>query len=223
RYFYPTSLTTTRTCSGKWSGNYMNWAATQTIDPFRKALTGGYRVKDTPTETWLEKARYDGNGGNTIYPDRRLPAGTGSDATTVAGATPFSWTSINIRIWKLGNKMQFTSSGTLGTATPNIYNPANSVDSSKVYEVSVRVKVCDSSLGVNGLETNCKQYSQGYKPEGLIQKYSDSIRYSVFGYLNDGNMLRDGGVLRAKQKFVGANKIDPTTHGTVSNPNQEWD
>jgi len=51
RYFYPTSLTTTRTCSGKWSGNYMNWAATQTIDPFRKALTGGYRVKDTPTET----------------------------------------------------------------------------------------------------------------------------------------------------------------------------
>jgi len=29
----------------------MNWAATQTIDPFRSVLTGGYRVKDTPTET----------------------------------------------------------------------------------------------------------------------------------------------------------------------------
>ncbi len=31
----------------EWSGNYLNWAATQTIDPFRKALTGGYRVRDT--------------------------------------------------------------------------------------------------------------------------------------------------------------------------------
>ena len=28
----------------EWSGNWLNWAATQTIDPFRKALTGGLRV-----------------------------------------------------------------------------------------------------------------------------------------------------------------------------------
>ncbi len=46
-----------------------------------------------------------------------------------------------------------------------------------------------------GVEANCKQYGSNYKPEGLIQKYSDRIRYSVFGYLNDKSAApnRDGG------------------------------
>src|SRR5690606_23094931 len=64
RHFYPSSTTVNRQCAGagEWSGNFLNWATTQTIDPFRKVLTGGLRVKDTPTETWLEKARHQGQG-----------------------------------------------------------------------------------------------------------------------------------------------------------------
>lgn len=223
RHFYPVSTTSTRTCNNtqqQWSGNYLNWAATQTIDPFRKALTGGYRVRDTTTETWLEKARYDGNGANSIYPNRRIPA-SGSDSSLVRGATPASWNDLTIRIWQLGNRMRFTRSGDLNTTTPTIYDPAvhTTLVENTVYEVSVRVKVCDVGVGV---ESNCKQYSQGWKPEGLIQKYAERVRYSVFGYLNDSNMLRDGGVLRARQKFVGANEIDPID-GPTSNPNREWD
>ena len=64
RHFYPVSMSVGHTCSGalkQWSGNFLNWAATQTIDPFRKALTGGYRTTDTPTVTILEKARSDAN------------------------------------------------------------------------------------------------------------------------------------------------------------------
>ncbi|WP_286977622.1 hypothetical protein [Pseudomonas sp.] len=57
-YFTPVSRG--RSCAGKWSGNYLNWAATQTIDPFRKALTGGYRSVDTVQQTILEKATRDG-------------------------------------------------------------------------------------------------------------------------------------------------------------------
>src|SRR3546814_17282069 len=49
-------------------------------------------------------------------------------------------------------------------------------------EVSVRVKVCDATIGA---ESNCKQYAQGWKPEGLIQEYSKQLRYSIFGYLID--------------------------------------
>src|SRR3546814_5794891 len=69
RHFNPSSMAANRTCAGakEWSGNYLNWAATQTIDPFRLALTGGYRVRDTATETWLEKARHD---RDALYPDR---------------------------------------------------------------------------------------------------------------------------------------------------------
>ncbi len=226
RYFYPVSTTTTRTCSSssqQWSGNYLNWATTQTIDPFRKALTGGFRVRDTASETWLEKARYDGNGANSLFPNRRIPV-SGNNSTLVSGATPANWNDFTYRIWTLGNRMRFTRTGNLSTDPVIDYDPsvhtASSLDGSKVYEVSVRVKVCDSSVGI---ESNCVQYSQGWKPEGLIQKYADRIRYSVFGYLNDSNILRDGGVLRARQKFVGRYKLDPSSNRLVDNGNREWD
>lgn len=224
RHFYPVSTTTTRACNynnAEWSGNYLNWATTQTIDPFRKALTGGYRVRDTATETWLEKARYDGNGANSIFPNRRVPA-SGSDNGMVRGATPMNWNDVTYRIWTLGNRMRFTRTGNLNNDPITAYNPSvhTSPTEGTVYEVSVRVKVCVPTTGI-GVEDNCKQYSQGWKPEGLIQKYSERLRYSVFGYLNDGNVLRDGGVLRAKQKFVGENKLDPV-QGWIANANREW-
>src|SRR5262245_4575072 len=41
RHFRPVGWSTTHLCgNGHWSGNYLNWATTQTIDPFRLALTG---------------------------------------------------------------------------------------------------------------------------------------------------------------------------------------
>ncbi|MDY6948374.1 MAG: hypothetical protein SXG53_21950, partial [Pseudomonadota bacterium] len=170
RYFYPVGTTATRTCSNtlqQWSGNYLNWAATQTIDPFRKALTGGYRVRDTATQTWLEKARYDGNGANSIYPNRRIPA-SGSDSTLVSGATPASWNDLTYRVWMLGNRLRFTRNGDLNGSAVVPYDPSIHLTplEGMVYEVSIRVRVCDPSVGV---EANCVQYSQGWKPEGLIQ------------------------------------------------------
>lgn len=222
RHFYPSGSATAHACSSQqWSGNYLNWATTQTIDPFRKALTGGLRVKDTASETWLEKARYDGNGANSLFPNRRIPA-SGNNSTLVSGATPATWNDFTYRIWTLGNRMRFTRSGNLNSDPVIAYDPSThkSLDGSKVYEVSVRVKVCDASVGV---ESNCVQYSSGWKPEGLIQKYSGRIRYSVFGYLNDSNILRDGGVLRARQKFVGQYKLDPSNNLLVDNNNREWD
>lgn len=221
RHFYPFTTTLTGTCAAGnqlWSGNYLNWVATQTIDPFRKALTGGYRVKDTPTETWLEKARYDGENADYIYPDRRVPGGSAFDPAAVASVTPMYWDRILVRVRKAGNKMLVGSSGISNPVVA--YDPAATLDATKTYQLSVRVKVCDPSVG---LESNCKRYSDGYKPEGLIQEFAGTIRYSVFGYLNDHDTLRDGGVLRANQKFVGAEKLDPASHKFVPNPNQEWD
>lgn len=223
RHFYPVSVTASRTCAGAWSGNYLNWAATQTIDPFRKALTGGYRVRDTPTETWLEKARSDNQSSSTYFPNRNI-----SNAL-VTGATPASaWTNFRTRISRGGNKMLFSRANSLGGESDNLpavtpYDPAvhalNNATDPVVYEVSVRVKVCDASVG---LESNCVQYSQGWKPEGLIQRYSTRIRYSAFGYLNDHDGARDGGVLRARQKFVGPLTKSPG-QDWENNPNKEWD
>ncbi len=212
RYFYPVASPRPQanygcnTTGGVWAGNFLNWAATQTIDPFRSALTGGYRVRDTVSETILEKAVMDRDSQENF--PRRNVAGRNVLATLV----PTQWNNFRIRIDGLGNRMRFTQFSSLWTDPLNTEgqpydssrHPLNRNDRG-VYEVSVRVKVCDPSAG---LESNCVAYPRGsYKPEGLIQEYSKRIRYSVFGYKNDHSYLIDGGVLRARQKFVG-----PQTH-----------
>ena len=101
------------------------------------------------------------------------------------------------------------------------YNPAVASTSGTVYEVFMRAKVCDSDVAAGGVETNCVAYGTNWKPEGLIQKYANKIRYSAFGYLNDSNILRDGAILRAKQKFVGPTQPVPGST-PISNAAQEW-
>jgi type IV pilus assembly protein PilY1 len=221
RHFYPAGLGTNRTCIGgddaKWSGNYLNWATMQTVDPFRWALTGGYRAVDTATETMLEKAWASGQGGTGNFPDR-----TSSNATTISNSTPFAWAAFNMRVQGLGNKLRFSATGNINN-TPTVYDPGVAVNPATVYEVSVRVKVCDTSAAAGPLEPNCTAYPAGnYKPTGLLQQYSGSFRYSAFGYLNDDNVQRDGGVLRARQKFVGPTMPAPNSV-PVSNPAAEWD
>lgn len=223
RHFYPVRVASNFSCNraDEWSGNYMNWAATQTIDPFRQALTGGLRVRDEPGETWLEKARHARDG---LFPTRRVPA-TGSAANTVGSATPANWSHINTRIQGLGNRMRFTRNGNLNSDSNVVaYDPEarqQNLNSSPdtVYEVSVRVRVCDPGVG---LEANCRQYRNGWKPEGLIQEYSDRIRYSIFGFLNESGNQRNGGVMRARQKYVGPRTYYPEK-GPQVNPNREWD
>lgn len=222
RYFYPAGLATSMACTGgddgKWSGNFLNWLTMQTIDPFRWALTGGYRVVDTATDTQLEKAWASGQGSGGNFPDRTI-----STSSIVANATPFSWSSMKVRIQGLGNKMRFTQSGDNNAGTPTAYDPTATIDTTTSYEVSVRVRVCDTSSSAGGLEANCTAYPAGnYKPEGLMQQYSNIFRFSAFGYLNDGNIRRDGGVLRARQKFVAPMMPRPGSTD-IANPKAEWD
>jgi type IV pilus assembly protein PilY1 len=219
RFFQPVAWTADHRCTGanQWSGNFMNWAATQTIDPFRKVLTGGYRYYELPYATLLEKARHDGQGGTNIYPNRRLP-GSGNSSAVMLGATPFNSDWMRMRIEGLGVKMRFRLGNDGVDSNVTAYNPALPTQTDRAYEVSIRVSVCWPGF----LEPNCRQYSGGHKPEGLIQQYADELRIGVFGYLNDPGMLRDGGVLRARQKFVGPTMVVPGT-GEVANPNSEWD
>lgn len=209
-YFDPVApADTTHQCTGYWSGNFLNWATMQAIDPFRWALTGGYRAIDTPTATILEKAVAPGSQGNpgNNFPFKRITGG-------MSRATPFPYddNGFRMQVLRCGNRMLFTrGSGTNFTnpdACPNatVWNgDVSATGEYTVYSLEVRVKVCANAAQK---EANCIQYGNNYKPEGLIQKYASKIRYSAFGYLldpPDGNnrKLRDGGVLRARMKFVG--------------------
>lgn len=350
-HFYPAALTSNRTCTGSndqmWSGNFLNWATMQTIDPFRWALTGGYRVVDTPSLTILEKAYASAQGGDANFPNRTV-----TDTAVIAGATPFT-TSYVSRVKSAGERMllvpdgvgsgllgtyfnnrtlsgnpvltrfdtvdfnwgtgspgtgvttdNFSARWTVTTVAPSTgtYNfqtvsddgvrlyvngvlvidnwtdhaPTTNTSNNLSYtagetlkitleyyeagggteirlrwkppgatgyttyvptpdslnnvtppypQYMIRVRVCDpnvtSTVG-QGLESNCVAYANGnYKPEGLMQKYNKQIRYSVFGYLNDDNIQRDGGVLRAQQKFVGPKYPVPGSDD-VTNGAAEW-
>lgn len=244
-WFQPNSTATNRQCTGakQWSGNFLNWVATPTIDPFRSALTGGARVRDTTSLTVLQKARHDGqnDAGNRLNSNQGL-----IPQSEIAGATPFAaaWDRLYVRLQGQGFDMLFsywndriggggsqgemqsvwtdfnpndTSGQWNGNTLNKDYYPNNNNQQPRysVYRVRIQVKVCDPNIG---LESNCKRYSAtNYKPEGLLQQYSDRLRYSVFSYLNDSNQLRDGGVLRAKQKFIAPLNPDQTT-----NPLAEW-
>lgn len=220
RHFTPTRFSITREClnAGEWSGNFLNWAATQTIDPFRSALTGGYRVVDTTTETQLEKARHPRYASTNNFPNRRLP-NAGNNSALVVGATPFTKNYMQMRVAGLGNQMAFSLNGDADllpnspAAVLTDYNPGVAPLDNTGYRVSIRVKVCVAGL----LEANCKAYGSNAKPEGLIQAYAKDIRYSAFSYLADDNLQRDGGVLRANQKYVGQ-----TLQNGSANSASEW-
>ena len=341
-YFQPAGLATSHTCvagnAGKWSGNFLNWAATPTIDPFRWAMTGGRRVVDTPTTTILEKAW---GPNRTLFPDR-MPA-----PATLVGAGPFiSATPPRITLNNMGFKMRVTgdqtlkgeyfnkfkdptgvadyinysdsantdwgdgTKGTPGSPDPSVnkdkfsalytgtfvapetgtysfqtrsddgvrlfindvlvinnWGDHGPTDNTATYSLTagqsfkvqidyyengggavlkflwatpsmvgnltpftsgtgttdytMRVKVCDPSTAAGGVEANCVQYGSNWKPEGLIQKYSQKMRFSAFGYLDDSTLKRDGGVMRARQKFVGPNAPIPG-QAAVTNAQTEW-
>jgi type IV pilus assembly protein PilY1 len=249
-YFQPNALAGANyTCANAstaslWSGNFLNWASMSTIDPFRWALTGGYRSVDSSTLTIIEKAWAPPNQASAT---ESPPQSTSQ--TTYANITPFSsWGTIWTNIFRVGQYMCFTgntsgvsvANGTLGSASYTAsatawsgtlnnaieYSSGSTVDNTDVYCVEVRVKACDAAAAT-GVESNCTLYPAGnYKPEGLIQKYSQVMRFGSFGYLLDsaaiGNIgVRDGGVMRSRMNFVGPTAPVPGGNATT-NANAEW-
>ncbi|HEY1028228.1 MAG TPA: PilC/PilY family type IV pilus protein [Pseudomonas sp.] len=245
--FEPNATTRSRKCTEhhQWSGNFLNWAGTLSIDLFRSILTGGYRFRDSKGLTVLSKSRNPDNEGKRRGMVPRAE---------IMGAAPVSssWSQLHVSL-EDPPMMRATGSNTYmyisnddvevferGRAHSSIawvdYDSAAAgyLDGERrlnpkvkcgrrncsVFRVNMRVRVCVPGM----LESNCKAYPGGsYKPEGLLQKHSDMLRYSVFGYLNDNDLLgRDGGVLRAGQKFVGNKRITPGV-GEEDNPAREWD
>ncbi len=231
-YFQPAGAATgtnKHSCSGQWSGNFMNWATMQTIDPFRWALSGGYRSVDTATLTILEKAWGSTQGSLTNFPLRGTDQGTGHNlpSSLVSSVTPFSnWSNFNASIWSRGNTMVFTGTGNSTKAGTDLSDLGAANKSKKasasVYQVYVRVKVCDTTAA-GGLEANCVKYGSNYKPEGLLQQNANKIRYGTFSYLNAGGDTQQGGVMRAPMGFIGPTYPQPLSTAVVTNTRGEWD
>ena len=204
-------------CSGRWSGNFLNWATSHTIDIFRWAMTGGDRDIDTEDLTVLRKARHTGQGGTGQFPIKRVgPAWNGIPAVAPSSVTPYSHAAVFVGVQGRDYAMRVASDAALA---------------SNVVDLQVRVKVCDPALPETA--TTCTKYVKPgaspqpdksiWKPTGLIQENAMAVRFGATGYLLDHDALRDGGVLRSRMKFVGPDA--PRLGGNGSQPNgaREWD
>ncbi|RKX25273.1 MAG: hypothetical protein DRP47_10055, partial [Candidatus Zixiibacteriota bacterium] len=103
--------------------------------------------------------------------------------------------------WQIVPNTAFTS---LTIATYRLSTPASTIT-----DYVVRVKVCDTSVG---LEPNCKQYPDGdYKPIGILQRHGESDRM-YFGLMTGSyEKNTSGGVLRKKVGSIKDEILTTTT------------
>ncbi|MFV3372437.1 pilus assembly protein [Pseudomonas sp. NY15435] len=200
RYFQPVGPAQGHACRQAWSGNFLNWATAQAIDIYRTVLTGGDRFVDSIGQTLLQKGLSLEQG--EAFADRALPP------NAVASATPFSGTALHLRIAGQGRSLLLSRSSDF-PGEPQEFVPGEPLLPAASYRLAVRVQVCVAGQ----LERNCQRYGEHYKPEGLLQQYSERLRFSVFGR----SELGEGVVLRAPQKFVG-----PRLDDGRDNPQEEW-
>ena len=207
-FFSPSSVTSDKTCSGNWSGNFLNYLTTARLDAIRKILYGGYRVFDSNSAVILERTyipqdahswgkeytspAVDGydisqytpyavpTSGRHLFANTTLRLGTGAPLLRVSLNQPY-------RVWEwLSIERPVAGSRAI--------NGGNGPFLSNITDFSVRVQVCDSSVG---LEDNCQTYSNGsHKPIGLLQRFgeNDSMYFGLITGTYNNNL--QGGVLR---------------------------
>ncbi|MBW2164001.1 MAG: fimbrial assembly protein, partial [Deltaproteobacteria bacterium] len=213
--FTPDSTTADKTCSGNWSGDFLNYLTTSRMDALRKVLYGGFRSTDSTSSTILERAFIPQDAhswgkeytsiavdGYDIADYTPLAVPTGANRHLFASTTLSSGgdpvlrvlTNKTQRIWQWLSKERPVADNSLGTPT----------------DYSVFVDVCISGL----LESNCKAYDDGstvtYKPTGILQTYGDDDSMA-FGLLT-GSYTNNtqGGVIR-KNISSFTDEVDPDT------------
>lgn len=228
--FNPTSaISSTGTCgNAEWNGNLLNWLTMTNLDQFRSVMTGGTRDNfstknashpgDTTARTVLIRSFSDRNSYNPIKRIRQ---------TDPIPSTLRSATAKYARSGGYGSKFMVSDSSNFAdlSATQQRDTCASTTLPSTGVCFNIRVSACVASAaqGITGdvREANCRaKYSGVAKPEGLIQEYAATLRFSAFGYLNETGQSRNGGVLRSAMKSVGP--VAATSTGVVTNPNFEW-
>ncbi|MDQ2971956.1 MAG: hypothetical protein M3R20_03090, partial [Pseudomonadota bacterium] len=222
------------TCSGEWSGNFLNWLTMSRIDIVRQVLYGGLRSTDTGgvnAQTVLERAAIP----NDLHAWVKVYSGA-----DVASYTPFAYDAANPVSFcnaSIYNNSGVPSTGPLMRVARGNWSEWSATQDSQcnwhdtdgdsnnapmaaglgAVEYTVRVDVCDEA-GAVPMEPFCQPYTDtsvlpnttDYKPVGLLQQYGESgkIRFGLMtGSYADP---RTGGRLRRNiGKFAG-NGNDPT-------------
>ncbi len=162
--------------TGRWSGNFLNWAGMTAIDTYMLTMTGGRRIVDTTSRTVIQRSL-----GSGFFHNKVLDPANNVAVDTV---TPFntSWAHINRRT---DSAFDFQTSS--GTTT-----------------YQLKVEVCNAAVGLEeNCVARTNGSTNYFKPEGLIQRNDRKMRFGVMAYTTDGSHTRQGGVLRNNMKSVG--------------------
>ncbi len=227
-YFSPSGPADLRhECSGGFSGNFLNWAASSTLDLLRYGLTGGDRVIDHAGLTvlqraWLPDGRFhpDFYAHPDYFPRKALAAS--SDGSAVAAVTPFA--ADTLYVVSCRNRILFSDSRSGGSCdAPRLDSAGHLLVSDKRFgEFNARVKVCtdeDSALRPD----LCTRYGHGFKPQGHMQQAAQRI--GVMSYLTGPQSVAGdqyGGVLRAPLKALGPTAATAPAFDEGPNARAEW-
>ena len=85
--FVPKSTTADKTCSGSWSGDFLNYVTMTRMDALRKVLYGGYRSSDPRTGTTILERAYVPQDAHTWAKEYKSIAEDGYD---IADYAPYS-------------------------------------------------------------------------------------------------------------------------------------
>lgn len=198
--------------TASWSGDFLNYVTMTRMDVMLRALYGGKRIIDTPTQTVLRRAfvpwenhtwgiEYTSNDvdGFLISEYSSLEEPTNGRRHHLAtnnfvGKSDVPYLRIreneNGRIWDWVDKERTQGDGGADQ------------------EIVLDVEVCQTGF----LEESCRQYPNGnYKPFGLLHEYGENNKM-YFSLLTGSyeNNLR-GGVLRQTMGSFGEKEIDPLT------------
>lgn len=217
--FSPDSVAVGGLCTGKWSGNWLNYMTTSRIDSMRKVLYGGYREVDSSSQTILRRAYIpqDAHTWGREYFNETV------DGYKISDYTPLSQPSADRRHFfgsLTANKSQ--SCATLNNCSnmpPLLRYRENVGGGARIWQWASKERpVLDSNLSTGdfangtGSERNrtvrvlvctatfrdgCKVYPNGaYKPVGLLHDYgeNDSMYFGLLSGSYDKHM--SGGRLR---------------------------
>ena len=192
---------TNHQCSGKWSGNFLNWVTMSRLDIMRYVLYGGMRSTDTTSQTVLERAPvpndlhawvkvYSGGDIAKYVPSGTAPMSFCNATVTTDGMPLMRTASGSYTEWASTALRQCDLKGTADSLAKNDV-PSSATD------YTVRVDVCSNASAREGF---CRSYSNGtntyYKPAGLLQEYGESGKLR-FGLVSGSySRPRAGGVLR---------------------------
>jgi len=229
--FVPASVTTTKKCSGQWSGNFLNYVTMTRMDAVRKVLYGGYRKTDSNSSsdsylTVLERSfvPQDAHSWGKEYES------IARDGYDISEYTPLA-------LPTTGTRHLLANTTLLGAANPlmrvlqnsayrswewvaierpvagsDCDNGSGRVSCGTITDYVVRVEVCKAGL----LESDCRSYPRGsatitnYKPSGLLHEFGEdhSMAFGMISGSYTHNL--EGGVLRKNIENF-ANEVDATT------------